>query len=111
MRTMYKGARYTDGYKLIMHEARMGDWNDPYGEVMSHLFGLATVAYVEYGSILPEFRPSPVYSACSHERLEDYPDAMYQDYVQGRQVTLEDIKNAYRVFSRYADLLPEDRKY
>ena len=111
MRTMYKGSRYTDGYKLIMHEARMGDWDDPYGEVMSHLFGLATVAYVEYGEVLPEFRPSPCLESGSHERLEGYPDTMYQDYVQSRQVTLEDIRNAYRVFSRYYDMVPEDRKY
>lgn len=111
MRTMYKGSRYTEGYKLIMHEARMGDWDDPYGEVMSHLFALATVAYVEYGEVLPEFDPSPFLEGGSHERLEDYPDAMYQDYAQGREITLEDIEDAYHVFTRYRAMVPEDRIY
>lgn len=112
MRTMYKGSRYTEGYKIIMHEFRMGDsGHDPYGEATSHLFGLATTAYVEYGVILPDFVPSPALFPSSHQRLNEYPDSLYQDYAQSHEIDLQDITDAFRVLSRYYDLIPEHRKY
>lgn len=106
---MYKGARYTEGYRTIMDIVRMQDFDDPYGAATANLFGLATVAYVEFGEVLPEFRPSPMIE--KGEDLDDWPDGEFQYYVREGDVTLSDIRAAYRVLSRYYDLIPESARY
>lgn len=100
----------TEGYKQIMAEVRVSwDGYDQWGSVMSNLFGVATVAYVEFDEIMPEFRPSPFLA--SGEELDDYPDKIFQDLVHNGTVTLDDLEQVYQVLSRFEGLIPQDEKY
>lgn len=100
----------TPGYKALMSEIRIAwDGGDQWGSALSNLFGIASVAYVEYDEVFPEFTPG--IGLMSGEEITDYPDEIFQDLVRDGTVSLEDMERVYTVLNRFANLLPEDEKY
>lgn len=97
----------TDGYRAIMTEVRISNDGDSWGTVMEWLFSIAEVAYVLHGVTLPEFSPSPFLRPFERSTLWDSGHAT--DTITGWEdsgtVTLPDLRRAFTVLSRYADML------
>lgn len=102
-RKLYAGE--TPGYQEIMLVFRMGDTD--WGDTMGMLFALAEVAYVFDGELMPEFRPSPFREIGNVETLDrdSYPDGFVIDWREAGTITLDDMRKAFTVLSRYADFL------
>lgn len=77
---------------------------DEWGNVMSHLFGIATAVYAVNGEIWEEFHPSP-YVEMAPETLDEWPDAEYGAMLQNGTIDVERLHHFYRVLLRYARLL------
>lgn len=94
----------TDGYKYLMGEIKMtyGD-GDPWGTTINWLFCLAEVAWIEFGELMPDFRPSPIHD--SRSDLYDYEHHIILDGIDYGNVTSGDIRTVYKVMHRYDDLL------
>ena len=100
-RTLNRNA--TAGYNAIMGEFRMGDAD--WYSTMGLLFALAEVAYVMEDEIFPGFRPAPYASeeAQLESIQESYPDAEILEMSRDETITLDDMRQAFTVLSRYAD--------
>jgi hypothetical protein len=92
----------TAGYDALMGEVRLGDFGDPHGTSMGWLFTLAEVAYVEFGEVLPEFRPSPALAFGDRPEWDDEPDqCTVFDLIDAGTVGEDDVRDVYTVLSRY----------
>lgn len=87
----------------IMAEIRTGDFYDPWGLAGEWLFAIAEVVYVEYGDIMPHFRPSPMLE--SRDGLEDdYASSTLIDMIDADEIDFDDLEYAYTIMSRYSQL-------
>ena len=83
------------------------DGGDPWGSVLSSLGGVCDVLHTLDGNI----PASAGYSPGTGPDLSDYPAAMYVELLNDGAVSLHDLEYWARVLDRFADLVPEDRRY
>lgn len=74
---------------------------DEWGNVMSHLFGIAEAVYAFNGEVLEEFRPG----LHVREIPEDWPDSEYYVDIASGEIDVEKLHAFYRVLLRYAEVL------
>lgn len=102
-----KNRRESDGYNTIMSMVRQDDIRyDPWGTGMKYLFALADVVLVEFGEILPGYRPAP--STSGREDLEGYEQEVLLELLDAGRITESDLKKAYAILSRYDDWCRRD---
>ena len=98
----YCGDLYRASYADILAEVRADDIrHDPWGAVMSALFGIADRLHFDHGITVEGFRPS--FFGPDTDNL--YFDLAYL-------ATTRDLEKAYRVLARYADFVTRaDKAY
>lgn len=93
----------------IRSEVHM-NWDDPWGSALSNLGGVCDVlAWTDNEEMIPEsagYRPG-----AGGPDVTDYPAAMFAEMWKAELIDAESLAYWARVLSRYADLVPEDRRY
>lgn len=99
-----------DARAVIRAELAIQDWDDPWGTALMALGGMCDVlTSVGEDALIPEsagYRP-----AAGGVDLDDYPTAMYYELFGDEVITPDALGYWVRVLDRYADLVPEDRRY
>lgn len=98
-----------NGRAALRDEIRMSwDGDDPWGSVLSVLGGTCDVLHDQGGDIPASAGYSP--GACGPD-LESYPASMFVELTEDGHVSVGDLEYWARVLDRFADLVPEDRRY
>lgn len=84
------------------------DGGDPWGSVLSNLGGLCDVVHSNGGAIPLEVEYRPAVSGAD---LEDYPSSEFSEMLHDGCMSMADCEYWIQVLDRYADLVPEDRRY
>ncbi|MGK5496419.1 hypothetical protein [Streptomyces sp. URMC 125] len=95
------------GYQELMDVARMSHDGDSWGTAMEWLFGIAVARFVWDGTVMPEFRPSPLLEDreyLSEENGDGWAECYVWDLLMKGEITREALDRAYAIFSRYADI-------
>ena len=97
-----------NGRDALRSEIRTAwDGGDPWGSVLSALGGTCDMLWFHGGDI-PE---STGYSPALCQSIDDYPAAMFDEMHDAGHIRLGDLEYWTRVLDRFADLVPEDRRY
>lgn len=81
------------------------DAYDPWGTVMEHLFLIAATQLSENEQLLPGYRPGLGVVNRDHIETEYSDGANLVDLIDAGEITADDLAEAFRVLSRYDDLL------
>lgn len=95
----------------LRFEIRLGwDDEDPWGSVLSALGGICDVLHAtDHADRIPAsagYRPS-VFGP----DLQDYPASMFAALLTAEHISVDALAYWARVLDRFADLVPEDRRY
>ncbi len=84
------------------------DGGDPWGSTLSALGGICDVLYLN-GAATPT--SAGYVPAMGGPDVTDYPASMFAEMLEDRTTDLRSLFYFARVLSRFADLVPEDRRY
>jgi hypothetical protein len=108
MTTIDYDATTRTGRDALRSEIRLSwDGGDPWGSAQSALGGACDVL-CDHGGDIPA---SAGYSPGIGPDLESYPAAEYVELTEAGHVSVGDLEYWARVLDRFADLVPEDRRY
>lgn len=97
------------GRDALRSEIRLSwDGGDLWGSALSALGGVCDVLYAFGGDIPTSASYSP---GMGGPDLGDYPAAEYYELTEAGHASVGDLEYWARVLDRFADLVPEDRRY
>lgn len=86
------------------------NWDDPWGSALSNLGGIADVLTdAGHGDRVPAdagYSPGPF-----GPDVDEYPAAVFADLLHAGQTDADALAYWARVLNRYADIVPDDRRY
>lgn len=102
--TMFAGPRGAIRYEVHLN------WDDPWGSALANLGGIADVlTHNGAEDLIPDsagYQPPP-----GGVDLDSYPAAMYEEMLNEDETDIEALAYWARVLDRYADIVPENRRY